>query len=147
MNVWDVLGAVGTVAGGCSLIWQVYTWRASGPKITVTCANVFPTYPDGHLGDHHFSVTATNHGRAAAKVTGWGFRAPDNSNMVIMHAVPFSTPLPAPIEPQTAISLYAPADDVIKTCQQRQVLVAGLRPWVRLATGREIFADRLPWRG
>lgn len=147
MNAWDVLGAVGTATGGSSLVWQIYTWRASGPKITVTCANVFPTYPDGHLGEHHFSVTATNHGRAATTATGWGFRTPDNSDMVMMQPVPFSTPLPAVIEPQAAISFYVQGGDVIKTCQQRHVPVSQLRPWVRLATGREAFAKRLPWKG
>jgi hypothetical protein len=144
---WDALAAIGAATGVPSLIWQVYTWRASGPKIEVTSANGFPTYPDGHLGEHHFVVTAVNHGRAAATVTGWGLRLPDNSNMVMMNPIPLSTPLPAVVEPQTSISLYVEGGDVIKTSQQRQVRVAVLRPWVRLATGQEVFGGRLPWKG
>src|SRR5215469_2917 len=90
---WDVAGAVGAATGVPSLLWQVYTWRASGPKVKVKVSNCFPTYGD-RVGDHHFQVTAVNVGRAATTVVAWGLRAPDKRDLVVTRPLPFSAQLP-----------------------------------------------------
>lgn len=143
VTTWDILGAIGAASGVPALGWQMYTWHASGPKIQVESAHVYST-GGSQLGAHHFSVTAVNRGRAKTTITGWGLRLPDHSNLVVMQQLRFSTQLPFEVSPNSSASFYVEGKEVVDLCGQRQVKVADLRPWVRLATGQEVIGPGLP---
>jgi hypothetical protein len=150
MTVWEVLAAIGAVTGVPALIWQIYaqihTWRASAPNIHVTVANALPVGPTG-VGGHHFSLTAVNHGGALTTINMWGLRLPNEGDLVLIQQLPFSDRLPAPVAPQASVTFYIEAQDVFDRCAQQGVKASQLRPWVRLATGREVFGKNLPWKG
>ncbi len=139
---WDILGAVGAASGIPSLGWQLFTWRASGPKIEVVTKYGFPTYGD-RLGSQHLCITAVNTGRADATIASWGIRLPDGSNFILPRQLPWSTQLPAVIAPQSSRTFYIELVGVIELSRARGVEVSSLRPWIQLATGKEVFGKAL----
>ena len=149
MTVWDALAAIGAATGVPALIWQIYaqihTWRTAAPDIRVTVANALPVALTG-VGSHHFSVTAVNHGGTLATITAWGFRLPNKVDFVLLQQLPFSDRLPAAVAPQASVTFYIEARDVFERCAQQRVKPSWLRPWVRLATGREVFGKNLWWK-
>lgn len=58
-----ILGIVGTLAGVGALGWQVLTWQASGPVVTVKAVQGLPTYQD-RVGDPVTCVSSLNSGRS-----------------------------------------------------------------------------------
>lgn len=151
---WDVVAAVGAGAGVLALLWQIYIWFGSGPKIRVKLVNSFPTY-GAQVGNHHFTVSAINHGRAATTVKTWGLRLPDGSDIIARSPISWSDSLPAVLEPQSSASFHIEGEAVIATCKARNIQTRSVKPWVRLATDKEVFAKSkmpfrrkgLPWKG
>jgi hypothetical protein len=151
MNGWDVVAAIGAVTGVPAFVWQIYaqvhTWRVGRPDLRVTTASAFPLYPGRGAGEHHFSVTAANHGGSAAVITGWGFRLPaGGGDLVLFQQLPWAAQLPATVAPQASVTFYIEARDVFERCQERGVKPGQLRPWARLATGGEVLGEHLRWR-
>ncbi len=147
---WDVLAAIGAFCGVPALGWQIYsqlhTWRAAAPDIRVKVASAVPVSLPTGAGGHYFRVAAANHGGSLAIINTWGFRLPTGSDLVLMRQLPFSDQLPATVQPQSAVAFYIEARDVLERCREQGVKANQLRPWVRLATGREIFGKTVPWR-
>jgi hypothetical protein len=144
-TVWEILAAIGAITGVPSLGWQVYIWSASGPRVRVEIANAFPVY-GSTMGEHCFSVKAINDGRAPAVIQGWGLRAPNGQDLVVINPLPFSEKLPSTLDPGSSTTYFIEASDVSKMCKELNVAVADMAPWVRLATGKEIFGKRLPYK-
>ena len=116
-TAWDFLAAIGAACGVPSLAWQVWTWKQSGPRIKVTVRNVFPIHGLA-LGARSFQIAATNHGGAAAEVTGSGIRLPDGSDIVMFEPMPGSDG-PGRIESQGQRRFFYPCDETILQIQRR----------------------------
>ncbi len=144
----DVLAWIGALTGVAALVWQIATWRRSAHRVKVVVGNSFFTYPDGSVGDHLISVTAINRGAAPVTVTGWGIRMGDtkeNANQLV--AIPHATALPHRLENGADANFFMVAEAMRQAHRDRHLSYSKMRPWVRLATGQQIFANRgLPLR-
>lgn len=137
-----ILGILGTITGVLGLGWSVVTWRKSGPVITVTVNQAFPTYAD-HLGKPLTGVTARNSGRAPVTVSSWGLRLPDGQTMMITEPVrALSNTLPYRLEAGSSGSWYTDTLRVVETCKAQGVDYADLSGYVNLGDGRSVDAKR-----
>jgi hypothetical protein len=137
-----ILGIVGSITGVLGLGWSVVTWRRSGPVVTVTVKQAFPTYAD-HLGEPLICVTARNSGRAPVTISSWGLRLPDGQTMMITE--PFRTlsnALPYRLEEGTSGSWYTDTLRVVETCKAHGVDYADLTGYVDLGNGQSVDAKR-----
>ncbi|MGN6445406.1 hypothetical protein [Amnibacterium sp.] len=87
-------------------------------------------------------MTAVNNGSGAVTITGWGITAGGGANIVMINPLPESKPLPHRLEGGSDAKFYIPADHVKAQHLQRDVPYSQMRPWVRLATGREVVCRR-----
>jgi hypothetical protein len=109
--------------------------------------NAIPVYdlPDGSqdLGDHFISVEAVNNGDRAVTITGWGIRLPGDRRVVVTRPVNWSTPLPHRLEPGSAPAAFRmPADELRRLERDQGIPYDAMKPYVTLADGTEIAADR-----
>ncbi|MGI5214962.1 hypothetical protein [Plantactinospora sp. CA-290183] len=140
MAVPVVLSIIAIVMSAASLLWQVVSWRRSGPVVTVTVAQSLAAFPTG--AEWFTSVTARNTGRAPITVTGWGFQTPDGGSVVQLRPVAWASPVPYRLEPGSEGSWLMATDDVQGTSAERGVRYQDLRAFVRLADGRTVTARR-----
>jgi hypothetical protein len=136
-----ILGIVGTVTGIGALVWQVITWKRSGPVVTVTAMQALPTYGD-RVGDPLTCVTARNSGRAPVTVSSWGLRFPDGQVMFIRQAFAGSDALPYRLEAGASGSWSVETTAVAETCKAHGVDYADLTAYVNLANGQSVDAKR-----
>lgn len=130
-----VLSIVALIVGAASLMWQVISWKRSGPVVGVTATQSLPIFDHGPL-DWYVAVTAQNSGRAPVTVTGWGLRFPDGQTFVMVRNLPWSAPLPHRLDAGAEGSWMIPTDEVKKECAARGVRHQDLTGFVRLANGR-----------
>lgn len=126
-----------------SLSWQINSWRRSGPVVSVSTSNAFPTYGD-RIGAHHAAVTVRNTGRAPVQVTRWSLAAPGGRKLVDLAPLNFSTPLPHTLANGAEASFYLPMTVVRQQCAELGIEVNDLRAQVSLGTGDVVSA---PHRG
>lgn len=100
-----VVALVGVVIASGTLTWQIVSWLRDGPRVKVKLSSAFPTY-GGHLGPHHYQVTAVNVGRSPLALSGWGFELPNGHSTFMAVPLPFSTPLPHTLEGGHEASFY-----------------------------------------
>jgi hypothetical protein len=124
-----ILGIVGTATGIGALTWQVITWKRSGPVVTVTANQAFPTYGD-QLGEPVTSVTARNSGRAPVTVSSWGLRFSDGQTMFIRQPFTGSSQLPYRLEAGASGSWLIETEAVVETCNAHGVNYADLTAYV-----------------
>ena len=136
-----ILGIVGTTTGVLALIWDVITWRSSGPAVTVTATQAFPTYGD-HVGDPLTCVTARNSGRAPVTVSSWGLRLPDGQTMFITETHVMSARLPYRLEEGASGAWYTDTTRIVETCKAHGVDYSDLTAHVNLANGQTDDAER-----
>jgi hypothetical protein len=137
------LAIIGTVLGVLNFLWTLRTWVKSGPQVKVTISNDFPVAgPD--IGDLHVGINAANTGRAPITVTGVGIELPSKENMIVPGLPYFSATLPYRLEQGSSAAWHIPADQVWRVCKERGYSPSRLRPWVRLADGRKVYANRAP---
>ncbi len=130
-----VISIVALVVSAASLTWQVVSWKRSGPVVRVTANQSLPIFDHGP-GDAHVAVTARNSGRAPVTVTGWGLRFPDGQTFVVMHELPWSTPLHHRLDAGAEGSWMVSTQEVKRECAARGVRHQDLTAFVRLGNGR-----------
>jgi hypothetical protein len=136
-----IFGVVGTVTGIGALMWQVITWRRSGPVVTVTANQALPAHGD-QLGEPLTSVTARNSGRAPVTVSSWGLRFPDGQTIFVRQPFAGSNQLPYRLEEGASGSWFIETGAVVETCKAHGVDYADLTAYVSLADGRSVDAKR-----
>lgn len=140
-----VISVIALMLSLASLSWQAWSWSRSGPVLRVKATNIIAD--SGRTNaygiaepDHYVEVTVINHGRAAASVTTWGIEMPDKTNLFVTRPLPFSQRLPARVEPHGSLSLHIEAEELRKHSAQHKVPFEAMRPWVKAATGRQVYA-------
>lgn len=138
-----VIASIGVLLAVASLIWQAWTWRASGPKVQVdtTNAGVARSKSDGFVG---VAVVARNCGRTDTQITGWGvlcrYEEPGNDVWFPYPSEePESDPITLTIAAQHEATWYARNVDLVRAAAGRRMKVAG---YVRLGTGREVVSKQ-----
>ncbi len=128
-----IISICALVVSVVSLTWQMISWLRSGPVIKVKGHSAFP-FVGGVAGEHHLSVTATNEGRAAATITGWGLVLPDGTSIVPNSApLPGVHDLPHRLESHAEASWYILHTELVHACTARGVDISQVRPFVHVA--------------
>lgn len=124
-----------------SLSWQVWSWRRSGPVVTVKTGHAYPTC-GSQVGEHHIYVRAHNSGRTPVQVTSWSLEAPGKRSIVQVRPVSFSTPLPHTLPNGAEAQWFMLGDALDAQCAEMGVRVEDLRAVVNLGTGQAARARR-----
>ena len=150
MNVWVAIGLVLAVLGIAASVY--YGQRGSapgarGPRVVVRVTNAIPVYDlaDGtqEPGEHFVSVEAVNTGDEAVTITGWGVKLPGDRRMVVTRPANWATPLPHRLEPGSAPARFVVlADELRQVEREHAVAYDAMRPYVTLANGTDVTADR-----
>ncbi|MBX3067772.1 MAG: hypothetical protein KF844_03885 [Cryobacterium sp.] len=137
------IGVVGGIAGIASFVWQVITWRRSTHSVKASTARSWIASGDGRISEEMVSVTARNTGTAAVTVTGWGIEL-GRSGQILSVPVPLlcSTPLPHRLESGSLLTEYVQAAHVVEASAKYNVPYSKMRPWVRLATGEQVYTKK-----
>jgi hypothetical protein len=138
-----LIAVLGLVLAVLSLAWQAWTWSRSGPVLSLSTSNQFPSYAD-HLGDHLVCLTVVNKGRAATTIQAWGIELPDGGNIVSWNNPPWFTQLPQRLEPHASVDLRIDAEELRQVAAERSVPFDSMRPWVRAGDGRQYYARGVP---
>ncbi|MGH7158174.1 MAG: hypothetical protein ACREGD_03855 [Candidatus Saccharimonadales bacterium] len=151
----DPLTVGGLAVGVLSLLAAIYYGqktikgqpKASGHQVKVTVSNGFPVYdlPSGRQepGDHFVMVDVVNLGDRPIAITGWGIKLPGDKRMVITRPPNWSTPLPHVLRPGEPPARFAmPADEVRRAERERGIAYEDMWPYVALADGQEIRANK-----
>jgi hypothetical protein len=86
---------------------------------------------------------AVNTGDRAVTITGWGVKVPGNGRVVVMRPENWSTPLPHRLEPGSDSTRFLmPADDLYRLHREQGIPFEQMRPYVTLADGTDVPADR-----
>jgi hypothetical protein len=149
----DVWVAAGLILGAIGIAVSTHYGRRSiqssprSPRVIVTTSNVMPLYdlPAGRRepGDHHVSVEAVNTGDRSITITGWGVKLPEGRHIVVTHPPNWATPLPHELRPGAAPARFLMlAEDLRRLERENGISYGDMRPYVTLADGTEVLADR-----
>lgn len=138
-----VVGVVGGLAGVVSLIWQIATWRRSTHRVKVTTARAWFGYPNGSTSEELVSVSAHNTGSAAVTVVAWGIQmGRKGPSLNVTSPLIGSTALPHRLDSGASLDEHVQAVHVVEASAKYNVPFAQMRPWVRLATGEQVYARK-----
>ena len=138
MKVSEILSVVAIVMSSITLTWQIVSWRRTGAVVKVTAKLGFVPGLDGMF----VVIEASNSGRTAVTVTGYGLRHPNNHDLIQLDRVPLSAELPHRLEPGAEASWLMPMENVKATCAERGIRHQDLVGWVRLGSGGTVMAKR-----
>jgi len=115
--------------------------------IVVRVSNSIPVYdlPDGSrdLGDHFVSVEAYNAGDRLVTVTGWGIELPGDRSLAVFPYVNWATRLPHELRPGAEATRHlVAAEELRRVAAEEQIDFKDMRPYVCLADGRKVYADK-----
>jgi hypothetical protein len=136
-----VLAIIGVVAAGASLIWQVVSWRLTGPVVRVEIGTAIPVMA-GQLGPDMVYVKAINIGRAPVEVTGWGFRLPDGRTIVGVDEHGAGPTGSFTLAGGHSEGWYMYPTTIMGGREAASGVPIALRGMVRLGTGREILSKK-----
>ena len=105
MAVNFLLGFTGTILSVISLTWQVFSWRASGARLKVSCISSFPLgslVPEMEL----LGIQIANSGRSSTIINNVAFKLPDGKVFQIIEDAANAVTLPCEIRPGEVITVY-----------------------------------------
>jgi hypothetical protein len=140
-SLTDIAAWIGALSGVAALAWQIVTWRKSPHKVVVSSAHAFFGYNDGTMSDPLIAVTARNVGNAPVTIVSWGV-ALGKQNAQVTSPHPGSTEIPHRLEPGSAADLHMLTSELEKHHKEFGIPYKKMRPWVRLGTGRTVFARK-----
>jgi hypothetical protein len=77
-----VIAVLGLMAAAISLVWQIVSWRLTGPLVKVSVSRGFLVGVPGPVPEI-ISVTARNVGRSNVSIGAWGLRLPNGERLVV----------------------------------------------------------------
>ncbi|MFE7854453.1 hypothetical protein [Streptomyces sp. NPDC057403] len=118
-----------------------------GPRVIVRVSYSIPVFdlPDGSqdLGDDFVSVEAVNTGDQPIAITSWGIELPGDRRMVVPRGENWATRLPHVLAPGAPpAQFWMRVDDVRRVEREQHIPYAQMRPYVGLADGTVVHADR-----
>jgi len=105
MAVNFLLGFTGTILSVISLTWQVFSWRASGARLKVSCISSFPLgslVPEMEL----LGIQIANSGRSGTIINNVAFKLPNGKVFQIIEDAANAVTLPCEIRPGEVITVY-----------------------------------------
>lgn len=143
MTATDIAAWVGALAGVGALLWQVLTWRRSSHRVKVSTA-IAVTDIGRMPGDAEVYVTveARNLGSSSVDITNWGIALARRENAWVNTPIPISTVVPHRLEAGAKATFYFPEPALRDAHATRKVPYTRMHPWVQLATGKTVRANR-----
>ena len=137
MWTWPVvlstaLAGVALAISIATFVWQVVSWRRSGPRVKVS-ARAAVTGDGGRL----IIIEAVNSGRLGTEVQGCGFDLPSKRHIVCLYDA-FGRPFqfPADLGPGRSIDFHFHPRDVLKPLIDEKVTGSDTRAYVQTGHGR-----------
>lgn len=122
-----VISVVAALLSMLALGWQIYSWRRSGPRVSVTAQHAITL---DESGTELVSVTATNAGRLQTVIHEFGFEMPDRRKFVELQSfVPIA--LPADLPPGGSVSFYFIREKLSRSAEDEGVHPTQLRSFAR----------------
>lgn len=139
-----IVATIGALTGIVALSWQIVTRRRGAHRVTVNVTNSVLVAEDEDDEGLLLIVEAINHGASAVRLTAWGFEKVDKGGgFMVARPLPISTPIPHMLEPGTNALFALPAAALGEQIRYNPgVTPLGLRAYVRLATGKTVYAKR-----
>ncbi|WP_331742530.1 hypothetical protein OG239_41825 (plasmid) [Streptomyces sp. NBC_00868] len=124
-----------------------YLPSPGGPRVVLQVSNSIPVYdlPDGSqdLGGHFVSVEAVNIGDQPIAITSWGIELPGDRRMFVTRSENWATPLPHVLSPGAPPARFlVRADELRRVEREQRIPYTQMRPYVGLADGTVVQADR-----
>ncbi|AGL20931.1 hypothetical protein [Actinoplanes sp. N902-109] len=138
MTVSEILSVVAIGMSSIALTWQIVSWRRTGAVVKVVAKRGFVPGLDGMF----VVIEASNSGRTAVTVTGYGLRSPGGNNLIQLDRLPLSAEIPHRLESGAEVSWLMPMGNVQQTCAEQGIRHQDLVAWVRLGNGRTVTARR-----
>ncbi|GAB3081232.1 hypothetical protein [Micromonospora schwarzwaldensis] len=138
MKTPEILSVIAIVMSSITLTWQIISWRRTGAVVKVTAKLGFVPGLDGNF----VVIEASNSGRTAVTVTGYGLKCPDGGNLIQFDRVPLSAEIPHRLEPGAEASWLMPIENVQAVCAERGVRYQDVVAWVRLGSGGTVMARK-----
>ncbi|MEU4237930.1 hypothetical protein [Actinoplanes sp. NPDC026619] len=138
MKVSEILSVVAIVMSTITLTWQIVSWRRTGAVVKVVAKQGFVPGLNGTF----VVIEASNSGRTAVTVTGYGLRSPDGNNLIQLDRVQLSAEIPHRLEAGAEASWLMPMGNVQGTCAEQGIRHQDLVGWVRLGSGGTVMAKR-----
>lgn len=118
-----------------------------GPRVLVKVSYSIPVYdlPDGSqdLGDDFVSVEAVNTGDQPIAITSWGIELPGDRRMFVTRGENWATQLPHVLAPGSPpAQFWVRVDELRRVEREQRIPYAQMRPYVKLADGTVVHADR-----
>lgn len=151
MDLGVVSGVAGAVVGvigvGVAIYYGHRSTRPSRARVKVRVTNMMPTYdlPGGgqRVGDRFIAVQAVNTGAQPVTITSWGVKVPGDRRVFGMRPENWATPLPHQLEPGSDSTRFLmPADELYRLHHEQGIAFKRMRPYVTLADGTEVKANR-----
>lgn len=148
MDVASTIAAyIGAVSGVVALVWQIATRRRSAHRVTVERSSSIILggwdYDPDAAARVYLCVTARNIGASPVTVDSWGVElGRRNGGIAVVNPLPQSARLPYRLDAGESINVFALAEDLRRTAEERGVPTARLRAFVRLGTGETVRANR-----
>lgn len=120
MAVNFLLGFTGTILSVISLTWQVFSWRASGARLKVSCISSFPLgslVPEMEL----LGIQIANSGRSSTIINNVAFKLPDGKVFQIIEDAANAVTLPCEIRPGEVITVYCIPLQLKESMQKHRV--------------------------
>ena len=145
-----VTGALGTMTGIASLIWQISAHRRTGRIVSVKTSYMMPVYGPPHAPefreDDQVAIEVTNKGGAPVTVINYGVRLGgrgSGTNLFVPDRHPASSVLPATVNPGgEPVQVTVPVANLRRIGAERQIPFGRMRPWVDLGDGRRVYANK-----
>lgn len=118
------------------LLWQRYTFRQSGPVISVRCGRDSVDL-DGY---HHdcIVITATNKGRLQTVVERLGFQLPGKRDFEFRSILTDDLFSPSVLAPGDSVSFYIEPGDVRRFLEAETLKASDLKPFAVSGHSREV---------
>ena len=118
MAVNFLLGFTGTILSVISLTWQVFSWRASGARLKVSCISSFPLgslVPEMEL----LGIQIANSGRSSTIINNVAFKLPNGKAFQIIEDAANAVTLPCELRPGEVITVYCIPLQLKESMQKR----------------------------
>jgi hypothetical protein len=141
-----LVAVLGVVTGAASLAWQWYSFRRSGPDVTVRIS--WGLAPASLVEDEMvlvLIVEANNAGRQRIQITSWGIRLPGKLGSIQTLYPSFgSSPIPTVLEPGHSASWVMQTARLDRRLHELSASRSlKLRGWVSLGSGKKVASHPL----
>jgi hypothetical protein len=130
-----IISICALIGSAISIVWQIYTWRHNGPRVTVKAAHAVTAGPIGR--QDFIAITAANDGRASTIAHQFGFKLP-NDRIFVQPLSELPVELPAELKPGGEVTYYFSRKGLQRAAAKENWEPKDLRPFVKTGHGEVV---------